>query len=196
MEPENQPSQESEQQPSQDPSKKASKKEAAKAEKLRRRQEAAAASATASAVAGASIDGPDPLASNYGDIPIKDLQSKTISGRVWTTVSSLTDSLKDKTVLIRGRAHAIRAVGKKMAFLTVREKGYTVQCVLTVSPDVVSAQMVKYATNISKESFIDIEGTVTVPPEAIKGASQQVNWKLWFCFNLLGFYYLMQLDSL
>ncbi|KVI00319.1 hypothetical protein Ccrd_021432 [Cynara cardunculus var. scolymus] len=165
---------EPEQQQQQETSKKAAKKEAAKAEKLRRRQEAAAASAAASGVAGVSIDGPDPLAANYGDVPIKDLQSKVVSGRVWTKVSSLTDELKDHAVLIRGRAQAIRAVGKKMAFLTVREKGYTVQCVLTVAPDLVSAQMVKYATAISKESFVDIEGIVTVPPEAIKGASQQV----------------------
>ncbi|KAK9068727.1 hypothetical protein SSX86_012842 [Deinandra increscens subsp. villosa] len=165
---------EPEQQPSQETSKKAAKKEAAKAEKLRRKQEAAAASAAASGVAGVSIDGPDPLAANYGDTPLKDIQSNEVSGRVWTTVNSLTDELKDQTVLIRGRAHAIRAVGKKMAFLTVREKGFTVQCVMTVAPDLVSAQMVKYATAIGKESFIDIEGVVTVPPEAIKGASQQV----------------------
>ena len=90
---------EPEQQSSQETSKKA-----AKAEKLRRRQEAAAAT---SGVVGVSIDIPDPLAENYGDVPINDLQSKSISGRVWTTVSSLTDELKDKLVLIRGRAQAI-----------------------------------------------------------------------------------------
>ncbi|XP_071689608.1 aspartate--tRNA ligase 2, cytoplasmic-like [Rutidosis leptorrhynchoides] len=163
---------EQEQQSSQEISKKAAKKEAAKAEKLRRRQEAAAAAT--SGVAGVSIEGPDPLASNYGDIPINELQSKSISGRVWTTVSSLTVEQKDQSVLVRGRAQAIRAVGKKMAFLTVREKGYTVQCVLTVAPDAVSTQMVKFAAGISKESIVDIEGIVTVPPEAIKGASQQV----------------------
>ncbi|KAJ0502452.1 putative aspartate--tRNA ligase [Helianthus annuus] len=167
MEPEQQNS-------SQETSKKAAKKEAAKAEKLRRKQEAAAAAAAASGVAGVSIDGPDPLAANYGDVPIEEIQSKAVSGRVWTTVSSLTEELKDQTVLIRGRAQAIRAVGKKMAFLTVRERGYTVQCVLTVAPEVVSAQMVKFATGISKESFVDIEGVITVPPEAIKGASQQM----------------------
>ncbi|KAJ0876129.1 putative aspartate--tRNA ligase [Helianthus annuus] len=167
MEPEQQNS-------SQETSKKAAKKEAAKAEKLRRKQEAAAAAAAASGVAGVSIDGPDPLASNYGDVPIEEIQSKAVSGRVWTTVSSLTEEFKDQTVLIRGRAQAIRAVGKKMAFLTIRERGYTVQCVLTVAPEVVSAQMVKFATGISKESFVDIEGVVTVPPEAIKGASQQM----------------------
>lgn len=169
MEPEEQPSQQQ-----QETSKKAAKKEAAKAEKLRRRQEAAAASAAASGVAGVSIDGPDPLASNYGDLPFEDVQSSLASGRVWTEVSSLTVELKDHMVLVRGRAQAIRAVGKRMVFLTVREMGCTVQCVLTVAPDLVSAQMVKYATAISKESFVDVEGIVTVPPEAIKGASQQV----------------------
>ncbi|XP_076930742.1 aspartate--tRNA ligase 2, cytoplasmic-like [Bidens hawaiensis] len=161
-------------QPPQELSKKAAKKEAAKAEKLRRRQEAAMATAAASGVSGVSIDGPDPLAANYGDVPIADLQSKEVSGRVWTPVSALTDELKDRTVLIRGRVQAIRAVGNKMAFLMVRERGYTVQCVLTVVPDVVSARMVKFAAAISKESFVDIEGAVTVPPEELKGASQQV----------------------
>ncbi|XP_076917177.1 aspartate--tRNA ligase 2, cytoplasmic-like [Bidens hawaiensis] len=168
MEPEQQ------QQPPQELSKKAAKKEAAKADKLRRRQEAAAAATAASGVAGVSIDGPDPLAANYGDVPIADLQSKEVSGRVWTAVSALTDELKDRTVLIRGRAQTIRAVGSKMAFLMVRERGYTVQCVLTVAPDLVSARMVKYAAAISKESFVDIEGVVTVPPEPLKGTSQQV----------------------
>ncbi|KAI3804364.1 hypothetical protein L1987_25848 [Smallanthus sonchifolius] len=162
---------EPEQQTSQETSKKAAKKEVAKAEKLRCQQEAA----TTSGVAGVLIDGPDPLAANYGDIPIKDIQSSVVSGRVWTTVSSMTDELKDQTVLIRGCTQAIRVVGKKIAFLTVREKGFTVQCVLIVAPDLVSMQMVKYATAISKESFVDIEGVVTVPPEVIKGASQQVN---------------------
>ncbi|KAL6557079.1 Aspartate--tRNA ligase 2, cytoplasmic [Orobanche minor] len=161
---------EPEQQPSTSKTVKAEKtaKKEAKAEKLRSRQHATAA------VAGVSIDGPDALAANYGDIPLKDLQSSSISGRVWTTVSSLTEELKDRTVLIRGRAQAIRAVGKKMVFFTVREKGYTVQCVLSLAPDIVSAEMVKYGSCISKESFVDIEGVVTVPPEAIKGTSQQV----------------------
>ncbi|KAL6561709.1 hypothetical protein OROMI_017310 [Orobanche minor] len=161
---------EPEQQPSTSKKVKAEKtaKKEAKAEKLRSRQHVTAA------VAGVSIDGPDALAANYGDIPLKDLQSSSISGRVWTTVSSLTEEFKDRTVLIRGRAQAIRAVGKKMVFFTVREKGYTVQCVLALAPDIVSAEMVKYGSCISKESFVDIEGVVTVPPGAIKGTSQQV----------------------
>nr|GLL30553.1 aspartate--tRNA ligase 2, cytoplasmic-like [Ipomoea trifida] len=152
--------------------KKMSKKEAAKLERQRRRQEAAAASAAVSAV---SIDdAPDPLAANYGDIPLDDLQSKAVSGRKWTDIGALTAELKDKEVLIRGRAQTIRAVGKKIAFIVVRKRGFTVQCVLTVAPDLVSAQMVKYATSLSKESIVDVEGLVSVPNVQIKGATQQV----------------------
>ncbi|CAI9264938.1 unnamed protein product [Lactuca saligna] len=104
---------------------------------------------------------------------MEDLQSKAISGRMWTTVSALTEELKDHTVLIRGRVQTIRALGKNMTFFTVREKGYAVQCVL-VAPGIVSSQMVKYAMTITKESFVDIEGVVKVPPQAIKETSQQV----------------------
>ncbi|GFQ03701.1 aspartate--tRNA ligase cytoplasmic [Phtheirospermum japonicum] len=152
--------------------KKLSKKEIAKLERLRKRQELAAASAAA-AVSSVTLEA-DPLASNYGEIPLNDLQSKEISGKKWTEVKDLTDELKDQTVLIRGRAQAIRAVGKKMAFVVVRERGFTVQCVLTVAQDLVSPQMVKFTTSLSRESIVDINGVVSVPSQPITGASQQV----------------------
>ncbi|KAF7830211.1 aspartate--tRNA ligase 2, cytoplasmic [Senna tora] len=153
-------------------SKKAAKKEAAKQEKLRRRQEAALASATSAL----SVDsGEDPLAANYGDVPLLELQSKTAADiNVWTKVEALNNALEKKSVLIRGRAQTIRAVGKKMAFIVIRENGFTAQCVVQVHPDHVSPQMVKYATALSRESIVDIEGVVSVPDTAIKGASQQV----------------------
>ena len=55
-------------------SKKAAKKEAAKQEKLRRRQEQEALAAAARSL---SVDEQDPLAANYGDVPLIELQSKT-----------------------------------------------------------------------------------------------------------------------
>lgn len=169
----------SSEEPSQNPTaeesseKKLSKKDLAKLERQRKRQEAAAASAAA-AVSAVTLEADDPLRANYGEIPLNDLQSKGISGRKWTEVKDLTDELKDKVVLIRGRAQAIRAVGKKMAFVVVRGRGFTVQCVLTVAQDLVSPVMVKFATSLSRESIIDIEGVVSVPAQPITGASQQV----------------------
>ncbi|KAK9101023.1 hypothetical protein Scep_024453 [Stephania cephalantha] len=149
-------------------SKKAAKKEAVKLEKQRRKEESAAAAATT------ADDGLDPLAANYGDVPLPDLQSKAVTGRKWTAVGDLDGSFKDKEVLVRGRVQTSRAVGKNIAFLVVREMGFTVQCVVTVAPELVSRQMVKFATGLSRESHVDVEGIVSVPGEPIKGASQQV----------------------
>ncbi|KAJ6331667.1 hypothetical protein OIU76_010119 [Salix suchowensis] len=165
--------QEGEDESSKSASKKASKKEAAKQEKLRRRQEAALAAAAAAATS-LSIE-EDPLAANYGNIPLLDLQSKVEADlKAWTKVGDLTHELKGKEVLIRGRAQTMRAVGKNMAFIVVREKGFTVQCVVTAQPDVVSKQMVKFAAGLSRESIVDVHGVVSVPSIAIKGTTQQV----------------------
>ncbi|KAB5552057.1 hypothetical protein DKX38_009368 [Salix brachista] len=167
------PDQEGEDESSKSASKKASKKEAAKQEKLRRRQEAALAAAAAAATS-LSIE-EDPLAANYGNIPLLDLQSKVEADlKAWTKVGDLTHELKGKEVLIRGRAQTMRAVGKNMAFIVVREKGFTVQCVVTAQPDVVSKQMVKFAAGLSRESIVDVHGVVSVPSIAIKGTTQQV----------------------
>ncbi|OUZ99461.1 Aspartyl/Asparaginyl-tRNA synthetase [Macleaya cordata] len=151
-------------------SKKAAKKEAMKLEKLKRQQEAATAAA---ALAAASIES-DPLSGNYGEVPLQELQSKAVSGRKWTEIGLVNEDLKDKEVLIRGRVQTTRPVGKNIGFLVLREKGFTIQCVLTVADNLVSRQMVKFATSLSRESHVDIEGIVSVPQDPIKGASQQV----------------------
>lgn len=82
--------------------------------------------------------------------------------------------MKDKSVLIRGAAQVIRPVSKKMVFLVIRQSMSTVQCVLVVSKDLVSPQMVRFATSLSKESIVDVEGVISVPNEPIKGTTQQV----------------------
>ncbi|XP_004512467.1 aspartate--tRNA ligase 2, cytoplasmic-like [Cicer arietinum] len=152
-------------------SKKAAKKEAAKLEKLRRRQELAAATAAASNL---SVED-DPFAANYGDVPLVELQSKTpVDVNEWTRVEALDDSLANRPVLIRGRTQTIRPVGKKMAFLVIRENGFTVQCLVQAQPDSVSPQMVKFAAALSRESVVDVEGVVSIPAAPIKGATQQV----------------------
>ncbi|PHU16970.1 Aspartate--tRNA ligase, cytoplasmic [Capsicum chinense] len=148
-----------------------SKKEAAKEERRRRKELLAGASAAA--VSAIAIDQPDPLSSNYGDVELNDLQSKSITGRKWTEVGSNIPELKDQAILIRGRVHTIRPVIKKMAFVVVRERGFTAQCVLNVKPELVSLQMVKFATSLNKESIVDIEGSVSIPAKPITGCTQQ-----------------------
>jgi len=168
-------------------SKKAAKKEAAKLEKLRRRQEIATASA---ATANLSVDEEDPLGGNYGDVPLVELQSKTSADvGEWTRVEALGGALENRSVLIRGRAQAIRPVGKKMAFLVIRENGFTVQCLVQAQADTVSPQMVKFAAALSRESIVDVEGVVSIPSAPIKGATQQVRSFLVrvceFCYQVM-----------
>lgn len=120
-------------------------------------------------------DADDPFAANYGDVPVEEIQSKTISGRVWTEVGGLDEAAAGRSVLIRGAAQAIRPVSKKMAFVVLRESMSTVQCVLVASADAgVSTQMVRFATSLSKESIVDVEGVVSLPKEPLKATTQQV----------------------
>ncbi|KAH9677241.1 Aspartate--tRNA ligase 2 cytoplasmic [Citrus sinensis] len=166
---------------SQSISKKAAKKEAAKKAKEERRKEAEAAASAASAL---SIEEEGPLANNYGDVPLQELQSvndpqtgkwsEAVSGREWTEVGALNGSLKDQEVLIRGRVHTTRPVGNKLAFVVVRERVSTVQCLATVKPDSVSKEMVRFVRSLSNESIVDVIGVVSVPDVEIKGATQQV----------------------
>ncbi|KAM0987694.1 hypothetical protein ACFX2I_011720 [Malus domestica] len=115
---------------------------------LRQEQEALAAAARS-----LSVDEQDLLTASYGDVPLIELQSKTAEDiSHWTKVGSLTSALENRSVLIRGRAHTIRAVGKNMALVVVRERGFTVQCVATVHPDTVSRQMVKYVAGLSRDA--------------------------------------------
>lgn len=166
---------------SQSISKKAAKKEAAKKAKEERRKEAEAAASAASAL---SIEEEGPLANNYGDVPLQELQSvndpqtgkwsEAVNGREWTEVGALNGSLKDQEVLIRGRVHTTRPVGNKLAFVVVRERVSTVQCLATVKPDSVSKEMVRFVRSLSNESIVDVIGVVSVPDVEIKGATQQV----------------------
>jgi aspartyl-tRNA synthetase len=112
---------------------------------------------------------------NYGDVPLEELQSKAISGRSWTDIDDLDEAAAGRSVLIRGFAQAIRQVGKKRAFVVLRDSISTVQCVLSASDDTgVSTQMIKFAASISKESVVDIEGVVSLPEKPIEATTQKV----------------------
>ncbi|GLJ04693.1 hypothetical protein SUGI_0001420 [Cryptomeria japonica] len=67
----------------------ASSKQNKKAERLEKRRLAAAAAAIA-------VEESDPLAGNYGDLPFEAVQSKEISGQIWTKVGDLTEEYKER----------------------------------------------------------------------------------------------------
>jgi len=113
----------------------------------------------------------DPLAAHYGDAPL--VQSAGISGRVWTRLGELSPALVGQRVLVRGRVHTLRGKGKS-AFLVLRQQTHTLQVVFFVDEASVSKGMVKYVCALTKESVVDVEGTVTVPEAALTGASVPV----------------------
>ncbi|KAI3836246.1 hypothetical protein MKX03_018025 [Papaver bracteatum] len=120
----------------------------------------------------------DSLSDNYG------LESKHVSGRRWTEIRFVNETMKDKTVLVRGQIQTSRAVGNNSGFLVLKEKVSSIQCVLTVA-DNLSGQMVMFATSLSKEFNVDIEGIVSVPDYPIKRATQNVELQVTkiYCFN-------------
>ncbi|KAG6497093.1 hypothetical protein ZIOFF_044980 [Zingiber officinale] len=162
-------------------SKKQAKKLAKKEAKEERKQQTSA-SATAAQDDSAEAD---PFAANYGEVPIEEIQSKAVSGRVWTEIGALEGQLSGQSVLIRGVAQTIRPVSKKMAFLVLRQFTSTVQCVLSVDKESVSPQMVKFATVLNKESIVDVEGIISVPKDPITGTTQQVEVQIkkLYCVN-------------
>ena len=140
-------------------SKKAAKKAAAAAEKEAKK---AAKAAEVAARELAQQGGPDALADRYGDAPL--IMSQERTGTVWTHVRDVDETRIGETVTLRGRVHAVRGKGKS-AFLVLRQQTTTIQCVFFVDDVNVSKGMVKYVSNLTKESVVDIVGVVAKPEE-------------------------------
>lgn len=58
-----------------------------------------------------------------------------------------------------------------MVFLNLRQRMDSVQALLTVTPEKVSKQMVKWAASLADESIVLVQGVVRKTPEPIKSAS-------------------------
>ncbi|XP_065666786.1 aspartate--tRNA ligase, cytoplasmic isoform X2 [Hydra vulgaris] len=105
----------------------------------------------------------------YGDLPLAQSQIKI--SRDWTNVCDLNPLKKNEKVLLRARLHTSRGTGKQ-CFLMLRQRQFSVQALVAVNEHI-SKQMVKFATNISKESIVDVEGTVVEVEQKILSASQE-----------------------
>jgi len=116
-----------------------------------------------------AIDKDDISKDRYGDLQM--VQSKEKTNRVWTDVCNITLSKKGERVLVRGRVHTSRGTGKQ-CFVMIRQRQFSIQTLVAVDENV-SKQMVKYATNMSKESIVDIEGVVVSVEQPITSASQK-----------------------
>ncbi|KIP12007.1 hypothetical protein PHLGIDRAFT_27619 [Phlebiopsis gigantea 11061_1 CR5-6] len=149
------------------PSKNELKKRAKEAEKAKKAAEKAAKQAELAAQkAAADVDY---AAEFYGKEPLNQSQSRPRRQR--TQIASLNPNMDGENVLIRARVQTSRAQGNKMVFLNLRQRIDSVQALLTVTPEKVSKQMVKWAASLQDESIVLVEGIVKKSPEVIKSAS-------------------------
>ena len=145
-------------------SKKAAKKEAKKAEKEAKKNERKAENVDK------TITEDDISIGKYGNFSLIQSDSDAPK-REFTAVCELNKNLAGKSVWVRARLHTVRARGKQ-CFIVLRQREYTVQVLVNVS-DTISKAMVKFSSNISKESIIDVEGTVTdVGSKGVAGCTQ------------------------
>lgn len=105
----------------------------------------------------------------YGLWPL--IQSKEKVDRVLVNVCDLTTSLADTKVWVRGRMQTSRKTNNKQCFLTIRQRCHSVQGLINAS-DVISKAMVKYTSDITKESIIDVEGWLRKSPITIDSCTQ------------------------
>jgi aspartyl-tRNA synthetase len=103
----------------------------------------------------------------YGHFPL--IQSQFVDNTtVYTNVEDLNKSLDKKEVLLRCRVHNTRSKGKG-AFLVLRDGCHTVQA-LHFKTEESPEQMVKYIGNLTKESIVEVTGTIVVPDEEIRSS--------------------------
>ncbi|KAI0307818.1 aspartyl-tRNA synthetase [Multifurca ochricompacta] len=76
-----------------------------------------------------------------------------------------------RTVVIRARVHTLRAQGNKMVFINLRQRTDSVQAILSVEDGKVSKFMAKWASGLSDESIVLVQGIVQKSPEEIKSAT-------------------------
>ncbi|KAF8481193.1 aspartyl-tRNA synthetase [Russula ochroleuca] len=104
----------------------------------------------------------------YGKLPLNQSQSRPGVSR--HQIASLSSELDGKTVTIRARVHTLRGQGNKV-FLKLRQRTDSVQAMLSVEEGKVSKFMVKWASGLSDESIVLVEGIVQKSPEEVKGAT-------------------------
>jgi nondiscriminating aspartyl-tRNA synthetase len=148
-------------------SKKAAKKEAKKAEKAAKKAEHKVGKDQSQNTA---TEENDVSVGKYGNLPLIQSSNKNLD-RTFTYVKDLDKSLSGKDIWVRGRLHAVRARGKQ-CFIVLRQREFTVQVLVNVS-EVVSKSMVKFSSNITKESIIDVEAKVVEVATPVAGCSQQ-----------------------
>jgi aspartyl-tRNA synthetase len=89
---------------------------------------------------------------------------------VWTKVDALDQSLDEQKVTVRGYLSTSRVVGKGV-FAVIRSSMSTVQAI-AFEGKTTPAALVKYITDCTKESIVDVSGVIRKVDDKIASATQ------------------------
>lgn len=87
-------------------------------------------------------------------------------------------------IWVRGRIHDIRSKGS-LAFIILRQKLYSMQCILDIKNNDNDKNMMKWVSNLPLESIVDIYGKLTKPEVPIDSTNikYEVHIKKIFCIS-------------
>lgn len=146
------------------------RKRAEKAEKERVKAEKAARLAAEQAARQAADV--DFATENYGTLPMN--QSQERSNVQLFSIADIHPEKDGQPIVLQARLQTSRAPSAKLAFFTLRQNLDCVQATLAQAPEKVSRQMVKWATSVTPESIVQVEGTISKVPKPIESASVTV----------------------
>lgn len=144
-------------------------REAAKDARRLAREQAAASAKAVDVPAGAMRE--LVASSRFGKFNLIRSQPSSLTGRVFTDIKKLGPHLVGQTVNVRGYLQNSMSTNKKRVFVHLREAIYTVQAVVQTETEGVTADMVKFVTSVSKESIVDVEAVVGLPPDPIESCT-------------------------
>jgi aspartyl-tRNA synthetase len=149
---------------------------------LRMLEKAKAAAELEAAKAAAEAAAAEANKNVYGESPL--CMSQEHTSKVWTRVQDLSAASVGgdntlATVLVRARVHAVRETAK-VVFVTLRQAYSTVQaCVFKGN----NKDLFKFVSSISKESVVDVSGTLNKVDQPILSATQSdVELQVQTCF--------------
>ncbi|KAF4531702.1 hypothetical protein B566_EDAN012511 [Ephemera danica] len=149
-------------------SKKQLKKEAKEKEKAAKKEERKAPNADGQPQGGSTGDEVDHAADRYGALPL--IQSAEKVERSYIHVRDLDPKADGQEVW--------------QCFVVLRQQESTVQGLVAVG-DVASKQMVKFVSNVTKESLLDVNARVSKVERKVEGCTQQdVELHLLRCFTV------------
>ena len=142
-----------------------------KEERMRAREEAARRAAEGPSGKIADLVGE----SNYGRYSM--VRSDSLTEREFVKLETLGPEDAGRTVTIRGFLETVRGQGKR-AFVIIRSSVHTLQCHFSGAKG-----MTKFLTSITKESVIDVQGELAVPPEPISSVTKSgIELQLTHCY--------------